>query len=542
MGPCCSKKEEELEGLDNVTPGQTMTSQKTSGTATTSRGLGRGCDILEEFRVAKISTYVLDPESLAVSIFATDVRTLADIQIVDVRKDQHLTTAFLSKNPMHTVPTIELQDGFVMAESVASLRFLTQTAYRRSFFYPTDEEKLRARVDWAMAATQNTVRPKWRARMGHVLGFARAPEDPGKANRELKDVLDKFTATFVSSDERFICGDLVTIADYCILPYVYPLTRSVVEQKLGIKLSQRLQEYVRDVMSASANAEIFLGMSPNNMASYMDGCKKDLPDFEGPITICGEKLGGGFSKGSSKFDEKQAKVWGIAASTNAASATLIVRDAGQGDLWPCPSTARQAQEWKSQLSKRNPFHNNPTYEGSDGMVIGETGPILRYVAENSMPHLYPSEKDQAKTRGLIDWAMDVVDCRVIDTLGYGVVFPLLGFAAPPANQPEANARCGRLLDEFAACFLKGRKFVAGPSVSIAEYRLVPLLYAASLEEVEEATGFKLPARMAQYLQESLAAIESSEFLYEADGHSIREYIQKRRGKQRAYAPAAVEQS
>merc|ERR1712117_576147 len=113
-------------------------------------------------------------------------------------------------------------------------------------------------------------------------------------------------------------------------------------------------------------------------------------------------------------------------------------------------------------------------------------------------------------------------------LGYGVVYPVFGFAPRPPNQVEANKKSTELLEEFCANFLKKQRFVAGEDISIAEYRIAPLLFAASLPAVEEATGFKLSTRMATYLQDSLAAIDSSDFLSDAGGNSIKEYLQRRR--------------
>merc|ERR1740139_1438477 len=106
-----------------------------------------------------------------------------------------------------------------------------------------------------------------------------------------------------------------------------------------------------------------------------------------------------------------------------------------GDLHAVQNSGK-AQEWKQQLQELNPFHNNPTFEGSDGVVIGETSAILRYVANNSLGKYYPggqgtSAPEDLKVRAMIDWAMDVVDAKMNDALGYGIVFPLFGFAAKP---------------------------------------------------------------------------------------------------------------
>merc|ERR1712241_1149386 len=111
--------------------------------------------------------------------------------------------------------------------------------------------------------------------------------------------------------------------------------------------------------------------------------------------------------------------------------------------------------------------------------------------------------------------MDVVDTKVNDILGYRVVFPFFGFAPVPPNQEEANLECTTLLEEYSTCFLKAKKFVAGANISIAEYRIAPILFAACLPAGEEATGFRLSPRMAQYLQDSLAEMDSADFLSNA---------------------------
>merc|ERR1719343_1112062 len=102
-------------------------------------------------------------------------------------------------------------------------------------------------------------------------------------------------------------------------------------------------------------------------------------------------------------------------------------------------------------------------------------------------------------------------------LGHGVVYPALGLAKPPTDQAAANEAATTLLYEFEQCFLideagSAKKFVLDGQVSVAEYRILPFLFAAAQPAVQQRTGFTLSSRMESYMKDAMAAIPGSTFL------------------------------
>merc|ERR1719512_75580 len=111
------------------------------------------------------------------------------------------TESFLRMNPFHTIPTLE--DGvYHIGESQSELRYLARK-YKPEL-YPRDA-KLAARADWAMDALSTTIYAAFVPIAYPVLGFADPPADQGKAIEKMKEVLDMFCATFMHSEEKYIC-------------------------------------------------------------------------------------------------------------------------------------------------------------------------------------------------------------------------------------------------------------------------------------------------------------------------------------------------
>ena len=66
-----------------------------------------------------------------------------------------------------------------------------------------------------------------------------------------------------------------------------------------------------------------------------------------------------------------------------------------------------------RAKEKNPFHQVPTYEGSDGFCLGEGNAILRYIASNYALQYYPGD---AENRGKIDMAMDLFSTGIYQKL------------------------------------------------------------------------------------------------------------------------------
>ena len=64
------------------------------------------------------------PGARAVRLFCRYKNLLVEEVLIDFKKGEHMTPEFLALNPMHTVPTIKLEDGSGMYESRLILKYL----------------------------------------------------------------------------------------------------------------------------------------------------------------------------------------------------------------------------------------------------------------------------------------------------------------------------------------------------------------------------------------------------------------------------------
>eukprot|EP00405_Crypthecodinium_cohnii_P012573 CAMPEP_0206442812 /NCGR_PEP_ID=MMETSP0324_2-20121206/14026_1 /ASSEMBLY_ACC=CAM_ASM_000836 /TAXON_ID=2866 /ORGANISM="Crypthecodinium cohnii, Strain Seligo" /LENGTH=487 /DNA_ID=CAMNT_0053910689 /DNA_START=30 /DNA_END=1493 /DNA_ORIENTATION=+ len=464
----------------------------------------------------KIHGAPVSTNSLTCIILASDLGKGA-LEYCDLMAGAHKQEGFLKKNPFGQVPTLEEPDGFSCGESNAILRYLA--VKHNSELYPVGDAKLRARIDWIMASWSAQVYQKWSARIYPILGFAPAPADLEKANKDLKEALDMFTGAFFTGS-KFVAGDSLTIADYKVMPFLFGLSLPFAEKKTGVKLSPALAKYVQDAMGAMKTSGILTSNGGWSVKEFME-TKTDFPDYTGTTLVVGESatLAPVFAKGAAAKDEKTAKIWGMPASGNSVAAILCAMDAGIGGMEMC--NLMEGAHMKPEFLAKNPFHQIPTYEGSDGFCVAESTAILRFIASNYAPALYPGG---AKEKALIDWSMDLMSGTIYDIMAIKLFYPVFGFAPAPADQKAENDATLDLLAKYEKAFLSGgKKFVAGDKISIAEYKAVPLLFACMQPSIEKKTGFKMPARMVKYVEDAMAQMKNGSFLSSAGGYSIKEY-------------------
>lgn len=159
-------------------------------------------------------------------------------------------------------------------------------------------------------------------------------------------------------------------------------------------------------------------------------------------------------------------------------------------------------------------------DAATGVNMGESTAILRYLALQYAPAMYPVADPAACAR--IDMAMDNFVGEVYPK-HVGVVYVVLGFVPAPADQAAASAAYKDALEKFAAVHLAG-KFVAGDALSIADYKVAPFLFPATLPKVAEKTGFEAPPRVKQYVDDFLAAAPAAAMLSSAGGYSFAEFL------------------
>ncbi|XP_059909119.1 glutathione S-transferase theta-2 isoform X2 [Gadus macrocephalus] len=115
------------------------------------------------------------------------------IRTVALRKGEQKTPEFTSLNPMQKVPVL-VDNGFVLTESVAILKYLVTKYSLPEHWYPSQPER-RAKV-----------------LIPRMTGSAVDGLRVERALAELKDTLDMLESMFLKR-QPFLCGDDITLAD-----------------------------------------------------------------------------------------------------------------------------------------------------------------------------------------------------------------------------------------------------------------------------------------------------------------------------------------
>ncbi|XP_013408169.1 glutathione S-transferase theta-1 [Lingula anatina] len=136
---------------------------------------------------------------------------------VALRKGEHLTPEYKKINPFQRVPVID-DDGFLLTESVAILRYLIEKHKVDDHWYPRDL-KQRARIDeyieWQHANTRFYGAMYFQTRV--IIPRATGqPVNEGKAERfrgDLDTVLDHIENVFLKDTKFIRSNDDISIAD-----------------------------------------------------------------------------------------------------------------------------------------------------------------------------------------------------------------------------------------------------------------------------------------------------------------------------------------
>ena len=147
-------------------------------------------------------------------------------------------------------------------------------------------------------------------------------------------------------------------------------------------------------------------------------------------------------------------------------------------------------------------------DDSNGLKLGESHAILRYLATQYKPSLYPGNP---ASRARIDMCMDnftnyvflkcyggVANCVIGELLGMQDVYPY------PADQEAANAAFVEALEKWTGLYLTSGPFICGEELTIADYRAVGLLFTIMQPKVKEKTNFVPPENVSQYVSAVLA--------------------------------------
>lgn len=161
------------------------------------------------------------PNPRRVRIFLAEKGIDLPETLVDMRKREHKSPEFREKNSLGQLPTLELDDGTTISETVAICRYFEETQAEPPLFGKTAVEK--ALVDqWVRRiefAVMTPVGMYWRHAHPYTAALLTQFKDFGESNRETyagaQRWLDKELA-----ERPFLAGDDYTVADICLLTTV----------------------------------------------------------------------------------------------------------------------------------------------------------------------------------------------------------------------------------------------------------------------------------------------------------------------------------
>jgi glutathione S-transferase len=141
--------------------------------------------------------------------------------LVDMRKREHKSPEYRAKNSLGQIPTLELDDGTAISETVAICRYLEETNPEPPLFGKTATEK--ALVDMWVRRVEFTVMTPvgmyWRHAHPYTAALLTQYKDFGESNAETYKGAQKWLNRELEGRD-FLVGDSVTMADICLLSTV----------------------------------------------------------------------------------------------------------------------------------------------------------------------------------------------------------------------------------------------------------------------------------------------------------------------------------
>ena len=166
----------------------------------------------------KLYYHPVSTTSRPIALFAADYGIELEYQAVDLFTGEHVQPAFTAINPHQAVPVLEDGD-FRLTESSAILKYLAEKSGAPA--YPRDLQQralVNERMDWFNTSLSRELcygflypqlmpthlRPDANAQR-HTLDWAR---------RNAVRWLDVLNEHWLGGDNRYVCGERITIADY----------------------------------------------------------------------------------------------------------------------------------------------------------------------------------------------------------------------------------------------------------------------------------------------------------------------------------------
>ena len=141
---------------------------------------------------------------------------------LDLRKREHKSDEHRARNSLGQVPTLELDDGTTISETVAICRYFEELHPEPALFGRTAVEK--ALVDmWVRRVEFQLMAPVgnfWRHAHPRTAALLTQYKDFGESNRALYSNGQRWLDGELADDRPFIAGETISMADICALSTV----------------------------------------------------------------------------------------------------------------------------------------------------------------------------------------------------------------------------------------------------------------------------------------------------------------------------------
>ena len=162
------------------------------------------------------------PNPRRVRIFLAEKGITVPAEQIDLGTMQQRSEAFTAINPMQRVPALLLDDGTVIAESIAICRYFEALHPDPPLFGVGAVHK--ALVDmWVRRIEFQLMQPVgnfWRHAHPRTAGLLHQYKDFGESNRALYSNGQRWLDAELADGREFIAGETLTMADICALSTV----------------------------------------------------------------------------------------------------------------------------------------------------------------------------------------------------------------------------------------------------------------------------------------------------------------------------------
>jgi glutathione S-transferase len=162
------------------------------------------------------------PNPRRVRMFLAEKGIALEETPINLAKREHKSEDFRAKNSLGQVPTLELDDGATISETVAICRYFEEIHPEPPLFGATPLEK--ARVDmWVRRVEFQLMQPVgnfWRHAHPYTAALLHQYKDFGESNREAYSNGQRWLDGELADGRPFIAGPSISMADICALSTV----------------------------------------------------------------------------------------------------------------------------------------------------------------------------------------------------------------------------------------------------------------------------------------------------------------------------------